>query len=126
MLICCHCRVQTEETLRGYLLLTFIAGIIVKRIQDKLKTTSYNPISMFMNLRNQKCKVYDDQGLLRRPQRRPMIVTNVSASNTMLRFLESVVKNIVGNYSLFRKGIYRINNRLGKGSRLEDSTGMLC
>ena len=54
-------RVQTEETLRGHLLLTFIASVIVKRIQDKLKTTSNNPISMFMNLRNQKCKVYDDQ-----------------------------------------------------------------
>ncbi|WP_108775280.1 hypothetical protein [Lactimicrobium massiliense] len=54
-------RVQPEETLRGYLLLTFITSVIVKRIQDKLKITSYNPISMFMNLRNQKCKVYDDQ-----------------------------------------------------------------
>lgn len=54
-------RVQTEETLRGHLLLTFIASVTVKRIQDKLKITSYNPISMFMNLRNQKCKVYDDQ-----------------------------------------------------------------
>lgn len=51
-------RVQTEETFRGYLLLTFIACVILKMIQDKLKPTKYNPISMFMNLRNQKCKVY--------------------------------------------------------------------
>ena len=51
-------RVQTEETFRGHLLLTFIACVILKMIQDKLKPTKYNPISMFMNLRNQKCKVY--------------------------------------------------------------------
>jgi len=54
-------RVQTEETFRGHLLLTFIACVIVKMIQDKLKPTKYNPISMFMNLRNQKCKVYAKQ-----------------------------------------------------------------
>ena len=51
-------RVQTEETFRGHLLLTFISCIILKMIQDKLKPTKYNPISMFVNLRNQKCKVY--------------------------------------------------------------------
>ena len=51
-------RVQTEETFRGHLLLTFISCIILKMIQDKLKLTKYNPLSMFMNLRNQKCKVY--------------------------------------------------------------------
>ncbi len=51
-------RVQTEKTLRGYLLSTFIACVILNMIQDKLKQTKYNPISMFMNLRNQKCKVY--------------------------------------------------------------------
>lgn len=33
-------RIQTEETFRGHLLLTFIASILVKRIQDKLLKTS--------------------------------------------------------------------------------------
>ncbi len=51
-------RVQNEDTFRGHLLLTFISCIILKMIQDKLKPTKYNPISMFMNLRNQKCRIY--------------------------------------------------------------------
>ena len=54
-------RVQEEETFRGHLLLTFIASVIVKRIQDRLKKTIYNPNSMMLNLRNQKCKVYDHE-----------------------------------------------------------------
>jgi hypothetical protein len=53
-------RVQNEDTFRGHLLMTFIASAVVKKLQDDLKNTAYNPISMFMNLRNQKCKVYDD------------------------------------------------------------------
>jgi len=40
--------------------MTFIASVVVKKLQDKLKDSVYNPISMFLNLRNQKCKVYDD------------------------------------------------------------------
>jgi hypothetical protein len=52
-------RVQNEDTFRGHLLMTFIASIVVKKLQDKLKDSMYNPISMFLNLRNQKCKVYD-------------------------------------------------------------------
>jgi transposase len=54
-------RVHREETFRGHLLLTFAAAVIVKMIQDKLSSTSYNPISMFLNLRNQKCKLYENQ-----------------------------------------------------------------
>ena len=52
-------RVQKEDTFRGHLLLTFILCVILKMIQDKLLKTKYNPISMFINLRNQKCMVYD-------------------------------------------------------------------
>lgn len=54
-------RVQTEETFRGHLLLTFIVTIIVKLLQDALLKTSFNPISVFLNLRNQKCKVFPDR-----------------------------------------------------------------
>ena len=54
-------RVQNEDTFRGHLLLTFISCIILKMIQDKLLKTKYNPVSMFMNLRNQKCKVYGNE-----------------------------------------------------------------
>lgn len=54
-------RVQGEDTFRGHLLLTFIATVIIKRLQDKLKDSNYNPLSMFLAMRNQKCKVYDDK-----------------------------------------------------------------
>jgi hypothetical protein len=53
-------RVQSESTFRGHLLLTFLAGVVVKLLQDSLRDTPYNPISLFLNLKNQKCKVYDD------------------------------------------------------------------
>jgi hypothetical protein len=53
-------RVQNESTFRGHLLITFIASIIIKKIQTCLNDTIYNPFSLFMNLRNQKCKVYDN------------------------------------------------------------------
>jgi hypothetical protein len=51
-------RVQTEETFRGHLLLTFIVTVLMKLLQDALLKTAYNPISVFLNLRNQKCKVF--------------------------------------------------------------------
>jgi transposase len=54
-------RIQNEATFRGHLLLTFISTVILKKLQDKLKDTRYNPISLFVNMRNQKCKVYDDR-----------------------------------------------------------------
>jgi hypothetical protein len=54
-------RIQKEGTFRGHLLLTFIATVIIKKIQDKLKNSAYNPISLFINMRNQKCKVYDNR-----------------------------------------------------------------
>lgn len=53
-------RVQTEETLRGHLMLSFVAAVIVKMLQKKLMGTSYSPIDVFTNLRNHKCKVFDD------------------------------------------------------------------
>ena len=51
-------RVQTEETFRGHLLLTFIVTVVLKHLQDALLKTTFNPISVFLNLRNQKCKVF--------------------------------------------------------------------
>ena len=53
-------RVQTEETLRGHLMLSFIAAVIVKLLQKQIKGTPYSPIDVFTNLRNHKCKVFDD------------------------------------------------------------------
>jgi len=52
-------KVQNEDTFRGHLLLTFMATILCKMVQDELKETKLNPQSMFLNLRNHKCKVYE-------------------------------------------------------------------
>jgi hypothetical protein len=60
-------RVHTEETLRGHLLMTFIATIALKKIQDTLKSTSITPESMFLNMRNQKCKIYQKKVVTQEP-----------------------------------------------------------
>jgi hypothetical protein len=60
-------RVQTEETFRGHLLLTFIVTVILKHLQDALLKTTFNPISVFLNLRNQKCKVFADKIVTNEP-----------------------------------------------------------
>ena len=53
--------VEKEATFRGHLLLTFIATAVLRKIQQKLLTTSFNTNSLFINLRNHKCKVYENQ-----------------------------------------------------------------
>ncbi|MCL1809210.1 MAG: transposase [Clostridiales bacterium] len=54
-------RVHSEETFRGHLLLTFVAAVVIKKIQDSLAKTPITPISLFQDLRNQKCKVFEDR-----------------------------------------------------------------
>ena len=53
--------VQTEETLRGHLMLVFIATVICRKLQEDLKNTEYTPENALLSLRNHKCKVYDDR-----------------------------------------------------------------
>ncbi|NLZ64362.1 MAG: transposase [Lentisphaerae bacterium] len=62
--------VQTEETFRGHLLLTFIAAVAMKKIQTRLLSTVYNPMSLFLCLRNQKCKVYENLVVTQEPQKK--------------------------------------------------------
>ncbi len=47
--------VQTEESFRGHLVLTFIATILVKMISEKLKVTKYPITPTFANLATQSC-----------------------------------------------------------------------
>jgi len=54
-------RVHSEETFRGHLLLTFITTVVIKHLQDALVKSSITPISLLLNLRNQKCKVFGDK-----------------------------------------------------------------
>ena len=60
-------RVQGENVFRGHLLLTFIATVIVKMLQAKLKDSAFNPISLFSTMRNQKCKVFENLVLAQEP-----------------------------------------------------------
>jgi hypothetical protein len=53
-------RVQTEDTLRGHLLLAFVASVVCKKLQEDLKDTEYTPENALLALRNHKCKVFDD------------------------------------------------------------------
>ena len=54
-------RTQTEETFRGHLVLAFIASVIVKVLQEKLKNTKMNPKGVFFSLNNQRCKLFDSK-----------------------------------------------------------------
>lgn len=60
-------RIESEDSLRGHLLLTFIAACIVHRIQHTLLQTEkknsgrLNPVSLFQNLGYQHCSVYQDK-----------------------------------------------------------------
>jgi len=56
-------RVHSEEAFRGHLLLTFIATAIIKQVQTSLAKTPITPISLFQDLRNHKCKVFNDRVL---------------------------------------------------------------
>jgi Transposase len=52
-------RVHTEETFRGHLLLTFVSSAIAKLLQKDLKDSGFSLNGALMNLRIQKCKVFD-------------------------------------------------------------------
>ena len=72
-------RVQTEETLRGHLMLSFIAAVIIKILQEKLKDTSMTPEGTLKTLRNQKCKVFETK-----------VITSefVKKANDVIKFLK--------------------------------------
>jgi hypothetical protein len=53
-------RVQSEETFRGHLLLSFAASVIVKHLQEMVKKTTMTPQGILIALRNHKCKVFDN------------------------------------------------------------------
>jgi hypothetical protein len=58
-------RTHNEDTFRGHLMLTFLATIILQKLQQDIlklrkKGDKTNPEGAFMTLRNQKCKVYDN------------------------------------------------------------------
>jgi len=56
-------RVHNEDTFRGHLMLTFLATVIIQKLQRDIiakhkKTDKVYPDGVFLSLRNQKCKVF--------------------------------------------------------------------
>ena len=59
-------RVHNEDTFRGHLMLTFLATIIIQKLQRDIivkhkKTDKVYPEGVFLSLRNQKCKVFQKE-----------------------------------------------------------------
>lgn len=65
-------RIQYEDTFRGHLMLTFMATAIFQKLQRDIlsrrkKGDRINPEGAFMKLRNQKCKVYEQNIIPQEP-----------------------------------------------------------
>lgn len=65
-------RIQSEDTFRGHLMLTFLATAVLQKLQRDIparrkKGDRTNPEGTFMKLRNQKCKVYERNAILQDP-----------------------------------------------------------
>lgn len=59
--------VENEATLRGHLMMTFMASAILKMMSEKLKKTSLTMESMFMNLHEQHAIVYEKEFITTEP-----------------------------------------------------------
>lgn len=85
-------RVHTEDTFRGHLLVSFIAAAVVRHLQMELTeigkvnkrgpekrigSKSPNLVSALLDLRNQKCKVYEEVILPREPQSKANAIYNL-------------------------------------------------
>jgi transposase len=65
-------RVQNEDTLRGHLLLTFMATVLLQNLQRDIisrrhKKDKINSEGILMNMRNQKCKAYKSEVIPQEP-----------------------------------------------------------
>lgn len=53
--------IENESTLRGHLLITFIATVVMKMLTDKLKDTNLTAEMLFMALDQHRAKIYEDR-----------------------------------------------------------------
>lgn len=63
-------RTHSEEKFRGHLLITFIASVVLKLLQKETSRTGISTKAMFMEMRNQKCKVYENEVITTEPVKR--------------------------------------------------------
>ncbi len=52
--------IENEDTFRGHLLMTFLATVIQRLIQQEAKKFQWSLDDLFFNLRNHKCKAFAD------------------------------------------------------------------
>jgi transposase len=62
--------VEKEETLRGHLMMTFMAAVLLKFMSDKLKGSALTTESMFMNLHEQHATVYEEEIITTEPTKK--------------------------------------------------------
>jgi transposase len=62
--------VEKEETLRGHLMMTFMAAVLLKFMSDKLKGSVLTTESMFMNLHEQHATIYDEEIITTEPTKK--------------------------------------------------------
>jgi hypothetical protein len=60
-------RVHSEKTLRGHLMLVFLAALVYLYLNEILKDTKWNAANAIMIFRNLKCKIYDEEVLVKEP-----------------------------------------------------------
>jgi hypothetical protein len=60
-------RVHSEKTLRGHLMLVFLAALVYLFLNEKLKDTKFNAANAILIYRNLKCKIYDNEILVKEP-----------------------------------------------------------
>lgn len=53
--------IENEATLRGHLLITFIATVVMKMLSDQLKDTNLTTEMLFMALDQHRAKIYEDR-----------------------------------------------------------------
>ena len=68
-------RRHKEETLRGYLLLTFIALVVFVQLK-KVIGEKHTVEEVLLTMRNLKCKVYDDEILVQELTRQQKDITD--------------------------------------------------
>ncbi len=73
--------VETEETFRGHLMMTFIATATLKMMSDKLGNTSLTTETMFTNLHEQHVIVYDKEFITIEPVKKWMKHIKLSMCN---------------------------------------------
>ena len=66
-------RVHTEEAVRGMMMLTFIAASLIRRVQIRLKGTDVPFKTAMLALRNQKCRIYDDDVFIDEPKKKAAV-----------------------------------------------------